>query len=205
MAEIVRSGAWDLIGAARPSIADPFLPRKIEEGRYGEVRECIGCNVCMLKSERPPPRLHAERDRRRGVPARLAPRALRAGGERASATSWSSAPARPGMECAIVLGKRGFRRVHLVEAEPEVGGIMRWVPRLPGLGEWGRVVNWRAVQLDQLANVEVITGARLERRTCASTGPSSSSSRRARAGRPTGSNASPTSRSPARTPLFRTS
>ena len=51
MAEIVRSGAWDLIGAARPSIADPFLPRKIEEGRYGEVCECIGCNVCIAKSE----------------------------------------------------------------------------------------------------------------------------------------------------------
>ncbi|HXV96341.1 MAG TPA: hypothetical protein VD695_07310, partial [Gaiellaceae bacterium] len=33
MAEIVRSGAWDLIGAARPSIADPFLPAKVEEGR----------------------------------------------------------------------------------------------------------------------------------------------------------------------------
>ena len=51
MAEIIRSGAWDLIGAARPSIADPFLPKKIEEGRYGEVRECIGCNVCVLKAE----------------------------------------------------------------------------------------------------------------------------------------------------------
>ena len=25
------------------------------------------------------------------------------------------------MECAIVLGKRGFRRVHLVEAESEIG------------------------------------------------------------------------------------
>ena len=31
MAEIVPSGAWDVIGAARPSIADPFLPRKIEK------------------------------------------------------------------------------------------------------------------------------------------------------------------------------
>ena len=51
MAEVIRSGAWDLIGAARPSIADPFLPRKVEEGRYGEVRECIGCNVCISKSE----------------------------------------------------------------------------------------------------------------------------------------------------------
>src|SRR5581483_7332914 len=32
MVEIIRSGAWDLIGAARPSIADPFLPMKIQEG-----------------------------------------------------------------------------------------------------------------------------------------------------------------------------
>jgi dimethylamine/trimethylamine dehydrogenase len=39
---------------------------------------------------------------------------------------------------------------------------MRWVPRLPGLGEWGRVLNWRTVQLEKLPNVEVITGARLD-------------------------------------------
>jgi dimethylamine/trimethylamine dehydrogenase len=38
---------------------------------------------------------------------------------------------------------------------------MRWVPRLPGLGEWGRVLNWRSVQLSKLENVEQITGARL--------------------------------------------
>jgi dimethylamine/trimethylamine dehydrogenase len=51
MAEIVRSGAWDLIGAARPSIADPFLPRKIDEGRVDEIRECIGCNICISKAD----------------------------------------------------------------------------------------------------------------------------------------------------------
>ena len=37
----------DFIGAARPSIADPFLPNKIEEGRYEDIRECIGCNICV--------------------------------------------------------------------------------------------------------------------------------------------------------------
>jgi dimethylamine/trimethylamine dehydrogenase len=66
------------------------------------------------------------------------------------------------MECAIVLGKRGMRRVHLLESEGEIGGIMRWVPQLPGLGEWGRLLNWRAVQLQKLGNVEVITRARLD-------------------------------------------
>ena len=46
MARVVREGVQDLIGAARPSIADPFLPKKIEEGRIEDIRECIGCNIC---------------------------------------------------------------------------------------------------------------------------------------------------------------
>ncbi len=48
--ELVQPGAFrvlDLIGAARPSIADPFLPRKIDEGREQDIRECIGCNICI--------------------------------------------------------------------------------------------------------------------------------------------------------------
>ena len=39
---------------------------------------------------------------------------------------------------------------------------MRWVPRLPGRGEWARVLNWRAIQLGKLRNVEVLTGVRLD-------------------------------------------
>src|SRR5690606_26250164 len=46
MADQIRRGVLDLIGAARPSIADPFLPAKIRDGRYDEIRECIGCNIC---------------------------------------------------------------------------------------------------------------------------------------------------------------
>ena len=37
----------DFIGCARPSIADPFLPKKIDEGRIEDIRECIGCNICI--------------------------------------------------------------------------------------------------------------------------------------------------------------
>ena len=55
-----------------------------------------------------------------------------------------------GLECAIVLAKRGHRRIHLVDANPELGGRLRWLTRLPGLGEWSRIVNWRAIQLHKL-------------------------------------------------------
>jgi dimethylamine/trimethylamine dehydrogenase len=66
-----------------------------------------------------------------------------------------------GLECAMVLGKRGMRRVHVVEAGDDIGGIMRWIPKLPGLGEWARVVNYRKIQLSKLANVELILNSRL--------------------------------------------
>jgi dimethylamine/trimethylamine dehydrogenase len=66
------------------------------------------------------------------------------------------------MECAIVLAKRGMRRVHLVDGADELGGIMRWVPRLPGLGEWARVVNYRRIQIEKLKNLEFIPRTRLD-------------------------------------------
>src|SRR5258708_4061606 len=45
MAEVIRSGAVDLIGSARQAVADPVLPRKNAAGRLDENRECTEANV----------------------------------------------------------------------------------------------------------------------------------------------------------------
>jgi dimethylamine/trimethylamine dehydrogenase len=161
MAEVIRSGAVDLIGSARQAIADPFLPRKVAEGRLEEIRECTGSNACILREETfrhvgCVQNATAGEEYRRGwhpesVPATTDPgRAVLVVG---------AGPA--GMECAVVLGRRGFTAVHLVDAEPEIGGRLRWTRRLPTLGDWGRIIDWRAVQLAGLPGVEVITGRRL--------------------------------------------
>ena len=63
-----------------------------------------------------------------------------------------------GLECATVLAKRGFERVRLVDAAAEIGGCMRWIPRLPGLADWGRFVDWRRRESERLANLEIVTG-----------------------------------------------
>ena len=47
MVSQIRRGIMDFIGAARPSIADPFLPNKIAAGEVDDIREYIGCNVCV--------------------------------------------------------------------------------------------------------------------------------------------------------------
>jgi dimethylamine/trimethylamine dehydrogenase len=162
MAEIIRSGVWDLIGAARPSIADPFLPMKIEQGHYDDIRECIGCNVCLSRAlgvghiACTQNATVGEEYRRGWHPERF---------ERASNADRDVlivGAGAAGMECAIVLGKRRFRRVHLVDAASDIGGYAALAARLPGLGEWARVVNWRRVQLAKLRNVEVITNLELD-------------------------------------------
>jgi dimethylamine/trimethylamine dehydrogenase len=162
MAEIVRSRSLDIIGAARPAIADPFLPRKIAEGRLDEIRECTGSNVCIAREERLNhvgciQNATAGEEYRRGWhPERFTPATNAA----KSVLVVGAGPA--GMECAIVLAKRGFAAVHLVEADEQVGGKLRWIRRLPTLGDWGRIVDWRVIQLAKLDRVEVITRRRLD-------------------------------------------
>lgn len=160
MANVIKNGVLDLIGAARPSIADPFLPQKIAEGRYDEISQCIGANVCVLFERRNHigcvQNATVGEEYRRGWHPEKFGRATNANQD---VLVIGAGPA--GMECAIVLGKRGMRRVHLVEAEGETGGVLRWIPRLPGLGEWSRLLSARRAQLERLRNVEVITGARL--------------------------------------------
>src|SRR3954447_15038898 len=160
MAEIVRSGAWDLIGAARPSIADPCLPEKIRQGRVDEIRECIGCNVCISKADS---RRHigctqnptaGEEHRRGWHPEHVPPLA-----EPLHALVVGSGPG--GLECAIALARRGAR-VDLVDRGAMVGGSMGWITRLPGMGEWGRLVAYRAVQLKRLPGIELTTARELD-------------------------------------------
>lgn len=47
MVKMIKSGTLDFIGCARPSIADPLLPKKVEEGRIEDNRERIGRSICI--------------------------------------------------------------------------------------------------------------------------------------------------------------
>ncbi len=162
MAEAVRSGVIDIIAAARPSIADPFIPKKIEEGRYGDIRECIGCNVCASRFWQALPIICTqnatlgEEFRRGWHPERF----TKAANAEKAVLVLGAGPA--GMECAMVLGKRGMSAVHLVDERDAIGGSMREISAYPNLGEWGRVINYRQIQMEKLKNVELILKTRLD-------------------------------------------
>ncbi len=152
----VKRGVLDLIGAARPSIADPFLPAKIRDDRLEDIRECIGCNVCYAHNTRNAP-LRCTQNPTMGEEWRAGwhPENVPADG-RGGVLIVGAGPA--GLEAAHILGKRGFD-VALADAGTEPGGRVARECRLPGLAEWGRVRDYRVGQLSRLPNVSVYLGS----------------------------------------------
>ncbi|MCX7304183.1 MAG: FAD-dependent oxidoreductase [Hyphomicrobiales bacterium] len=156
MVRVIQTGQLDIIGCARPSIADPWLPRKVDEGRLDDIAECIGCNQCIARFEygvtivctQNPTAL--EEYRRGWHPEKFAPRT-----DDDLVLVVGAGPA--GLECARVLARRGYL-THLVEADLTMGGHLRDVVKLPGLAEWGRVVSLRETQLRRMPNVKIMMG-----------------------------------------------
>ena len=153
MVDQIRSGIMDLVGAARPSIADPFLPKKIEVGLSDDIRECIGCNICVSGDHTMSPIRCTQNptmgeEWRRGwhpeqVPPADHPEQVMVVGAGPS-----------GLEVARVLGHRRYD-VAVLERGRELGGRVRLESRLPGLSSWIRVIDYREHQLARLDNVEV--------------------------------------------------
>jgi dimethylamine/trimethylamine dehydrogenase len=155
----IKRGILYFIGAARPSIADPFLPRKIAEGREDEIRECIGCNICRAANNEAVP-LRCTQNPTIGEEWRR--------GWHPEAMPWKTTDDRviivgagpAGLECALALGRRGHE-VMLAEALRELGGRVIREASLPGLSQWIRVRDHRQHMLGKLANVSIFRESRM--------------------------------------------
>ncbi len=156
----VKEGILDLIGAARPSIADPFLPNKIREGRIDDIRECIGCNLCYAADYQGTP-IRCTQNPAMGEEWRRGwhPEFISAATSEKTVLVIGAGPA--GMEAARALGQRGYA-VTLAERTRSLGGRVTHEAKLPGLAEWSRVRDWRTTQIEKLDNVEVYLESEME-------------------------------------------
>ncbi|MES4992528.1 FAD-dependent oxidoreductase [Phyllobacterium sp. 22229] len=160
MVALIKKGLVDLIGAARPSIADPFLPKKIEDGRIEDIRECIGCNTCLsmqymgggIRCTQNP--TTGEEWRRGWHPERVPGK-----GSDARVLVVGGGPA--GLEAALTLGRRGYS-VALSESNTFLGGRSVLESTLPGLSTYRRVADYRIGQINKLPNIDVYLGSEIK-------------------------------------------
>jgi len=160
MVKQINSGLLDFIGCARPSIADPFLPKKVEEGRIEDIRECIGCNICItgdmtMSISRCTQNPTFMEEWRKG----WHPETMNIKGNSNNVLVVGSGPA--GLEAAWALCRRGYK-VAVAEAGQEIGGRVTRERKLPGLSAWGRVVDYRQYQLSQRADVDIYLDSKLD-------------------------------------------
>jgi dimethylamine/trimethylamine dehydrogenase len=153
MVKVIRSGIMDIVGAARPSIADPFLPNKIRQGRIEDIRECIGCNACVasdgygveLRCTQNPT---VSEEWRRG----WHPEKVTIARNRKNTLIIGSGPA--GLEVALTLARAGHQ-VSVAEKRSAFGGRALLESRLLGLAAWVRVKDYRLFQLQRMNNVQL--------------------------------------------------
>ncbi len=153
MVSQIKRGVLDLIGGARPSIADPYLPNKIREGRVDAIRECIGCNICVSSDAFSIPLNCTQnptisQEWKRGWHPEIVPKAA------ASKAVLVVGSGPSGLEAALTLARAGHD-VTVAESDSEFGGRVRLESALAGLSAWGRVADYRLNQLRQLPNVNL--------------------------------------------------
>ena len=159
MVSLIAKGVLDFIGAARPSIADPFLPSKINQGRVEDIRECIGCNICVA-GDMTHTRARCTQNPTMGEEWRKGwhPERIPVSGSEDNVLIVGGGPA--GLECARALGQRGYA-VTLAEAGTALGGRILGESRLPGMASYQRVVDHRLAAFHKLPNVETYLASNL--------------------------------------------
>jgi len=149
----------DLVGMARPLIADPDLPAKLLSGRAAQVRPCVSCNedcrafdpvlLCSVNPELAP----AGAARRPAAPLL----AQQAAGDRGDGVAIVGAgPA--GLECAVALATGGAAGVVVFDQHDVIGGQLAVAAAAPNRTGWQALLDFYQASLDAADGVTVRLG-----------------------------------------------
>jgi 2,4-dienoyl-CoA reductase-like NADH-dependent reductase (Old Yellow Enzyme family) len=155
--EAALAAGADLVGLARPLIADPDIPRKLLAGRAEEVRPCVSCNeecrafdpalLCTVN-----PDIGPTADAPRPAEPLVVGRAARGDGGRVAIVG--AGPA--GLECATALA--GARPVVLFDRRSALGGELASAAAAPNRRGWRALLDFYAAALARAGGVEIRLG-----------------------------------------------
>ena len=147
--DIIRSGKADFIAMGRESLTDPHWPEKAKEGRYNDIRHCVGCLqgctastymgvplFCMIN-----PELGHEWD----YDYSKAP---------VSKSVYVIGAGVAGMEAARAAAIKGHK-VELFEAKDTVGGQFLSAAYPPYKGDYGNYVAWLYREIQKYDNINL--------------------------------------------------
>jgi 2,4-dienoyl-CoA reductase (NADPH2) len=160
MADALDAGA-DLVGVARPLIADPDMPTKILEGREESIRPCVSCNedcrafdpvlLCSVN-----PDLGPHSGEARPAAPLVVQRAAAPGGGPVAIVG--AGPA--GLECALRVA--GEQEVVLFDERHAIGGELAVATAAPNRPGWGWLLDFYRAELAAADGVELRLGVRAD-------------------------------------------
>ncbi|OUN86361.1 NAD(P)/FAD-dependent oxidoreductase [Gemmiger sp. An50] len=142
--KVIEDGTLDYLGLGHEMLADPYWPTKVKEGRYEDIRPCVGCNECLLAGFSGKhyycavnPTCYAERDYALPKPD----------GSKKSILVIGGGPG--GMSAAITARQRSWD-VELWEKTDRLGGTL-WAAGGPDFkADIIKLINYMKVQCDKL-------------------------------------------------------
>lgn len=159
MAErIIARGEADLVGLARPLIADQQWAQKASEGRDGEIRFCIACNQACLGRMWTGMPVTCILNPSAGREGELGVGTLTAAPAAKRITVVGGGPA--GMKVAAVAAQQGHE-VALVEREPRLGGKINLLADIESRREFLDGTAWMADEVER-AGVRILRGMTVE-------------------------------------------
>ena len=168
MAEkVLANGQADVIGMCRALICDPFLPRKAQEARLGDIRYCIGDNQnCIGRIAMGKP-LGCIQNPAVGLEKQWGEGTLRQAPVKKKVMIIGAGPA--GMWAAKMAGRRGHE-VDLFDKNDRLGGQVLIAMKGAGREEFGVLIRNEKSQLEK-AGVKVHLGVEVTAEMVLAQGP----------------------------------